>query len=264
MSRVTICRDLAAGESVGFDPNCNGPRIYIGDAVLIDGARPDVQAANPSMPLNTRGGWGYLLLTNFLPKGGNGTFTLHAYAIDLDGHTIEIGPPKAITVNNAQATRPFGAIDRPTQGEAICGVFLNAGWALTQPNKDTPADSSTIAVAIDNTAVGHPGVRAARSDITGAFAAGGYDTTHAAGGFGLDTTTLSNGTHTIFWFVTDSGRAVGRDRQPVLYRRQSVSERAPGRSECRRCGAPVERDCLDRIADRCRPTLAARLPARRR
>src|SRR4029077_17572873 len=27
-SRVTVCRDLAAGESVGFDPNCNGPRIY--------------------------------------------------------------------------------------------------------------------------------------------------------------------------------------------------------------------------------------------
>ena len=41
------------------------------------GARSDVQAAYPTRPMSEKAGWGYMLLTNMLPGGGNGTFTLH-------------------------------------------------------------------------------------------------------------------------------------------------------------------------------------------
>ena len=51
----------------------------------LDGARPDVQALFPTSPRNTRAGWGYLMLTNFLPNLGNGTFRLTAIADDADG-----------------------------------------------------------------------------------------------------------------------------------------------------------------------------------
>ena len=207
VSRVTICRDAAAGESAGFNPDCDGPRVYVGDAVFVDGARPDVQTASPALPLNTRGGWGYMMLTNFLPNGGNGTFTLHAYAKDFDGHSTELGT-KVITVDNLHATATFGAIDTPAQGEVICGAYLNFGWTLTQPPKDVAADSSTITVFIDGQPVGHPSPRASRSDISSLFTA--YDTTHAVGGFAFDTAAYANGLHTIFWIVTDTdGRTDG-------------------------------------------------------
>ncbi|MCP5045624.1 MAG: hypothetical protein GY940_00520, partial [bacterium] len=42
--------------------------IYIGDGVFIEGARPDVAATYPTYPGNTKAGWGYMLLTNFLPN----------------------------------------------------------------------------------------------------------------------------------------------------------------------------------------------------
>ena len=45
-----------------------------GDAVLVDGARPDVAALFPSQPFATRAGWGLLVLTSVLPNGGNGRF----------------------------------------------------------------------------------------------------------------------------------------------------------------------------------------------
>ena len=197
VTRVSIWRNPVSTEN-------QGGLVFIGDAVFIDGARPDIQASFPSLPRNTRAGWGYLMLSNFLPGNGNGSFTLHAIAEDVDGHAIDLGT-KTITVDNADSLKPFGAIDTPQQGEAVCGVKLNFGWALTQMGKDVPADSSTITVLVDGAPVGHPGARAARSDITTAFAGGGYDTSHAVGGFALDTTAFANGVHTIAWFVSDTG-----------------------------------------------------------
>jgi hypothetical protein len=204
VTRVTICRDAFGAEIAPVDPNCAGnTKIYIGDALFIDGARTDVQAQNLTLPLNSRAGWGYLMLTNFLPGLGNGTFTLRAYAFDGDGHATLLGS-KTITCDNAHATRPFGAIDTPAQGGVVSGVIANGGWVLTQSPKDVLADSSTINVAIDGVSVGRPDPRIARADITGLFSSS-YDTTHAAGGKILDTTAFANGVHTIFWFVSDSG-----------------------------------------------------------
>jgi hypothetical protein len=55
-------------DPVGAEPA--GQSIYIGDATFVEGARPDVELAYPRYPLNNRAGWGYMLLTNSLPNGG--------------------------------------------------------------------------------------------------------------------------------------------------------------------------------------------------
>ena len=69
--------------------SANG-KVFIGNAVQVDGARPDVDATCAA-PFDYQAGWGYLLLTNMLPNQGNGTFTLYAYATDVEGHTMLLG-----------------------------------------------------------------------------------------------------------------------------------------------------------------------------
>ena len=46
---------------------------------------------------------------------------------------------RTMTCANASATKPFGAIDTPTQGGVASGTsFVNFGWALTpQPKTDS-------------------------------------------------------------------------------------------------------------------------------
>jgi hypothetical protein len=57
VTRVTICRSAITGETPSADGRCNNQtQAYIGDAIFIDGARPDVQAAFPAAPMNTRAG----------------------------------------------------------------------------------------------------------------------------------------------------------------------------------------------------------------
>jgi Leucine-rich repeat (LRR) protein len=168
--------------------------MYIGDAVLVEGARPDVEAAYPDYPMNYKAGWGYMMLTYFLPNGGNGVYKIHAIATDKEGRQTTLGV-KTITCDNANAVKPFGAIDTPEQGGTASGSsFINWGWALTpQPNK-IPTDGSTI--------LGHPTYNNYRKDIANLFP--GYSNSGgAAGYFYLDTTTYENGVHTIQWTATD-------------------------------------------------------------
>ncbi len=206
LSGVSICRAPVPGETTPVTPgSCGGlNNIFIGNATFVPNARPDVLAAFPGEPLNDQAGWGYMLLSNMLPNGGNGTFTISIVASDLDGHNVQIAV-RHINGQNAASLLPFGTIDTPTQGQVVSGTIVNFGWALAQGHNDVAADSSTISVIIDGVVVGHPGPRAARSDITATFPT--YITDHAVGGFVLDTTTLSNGLHTLAWIVTDSGGA---------------------------------------------------------
>ena len=91
---VTICRAAFGGEVAPVDANCGGAaQIFVGNAVFIEGARPDVQASYPTYPRNNVGGWGFMLLTNTLPNQGNGTFVFHAYARDREGHVVQVGTP---------------------------------------------------------------------------------------------------------------------------------------------------------------------------
>ena len=204
VANVFVCRNPVAGESAGVDGRCGGTaRIYIGDAVFIDDARPDVAAAYPALPRNYRGGWGFMLLTNMLPNQGNGAYTLAIYAMDREGHVISIGS-RALTCDNANATRPFGAIDTPGQGGTASGAnFVNFGWALTPLPKYIPNDGSTITVFVDGVALGNPTYNNFRSDIASLFP--NLNNTNGAIGFRvIDTTALSNGMHTIAWTVTDN------------------------------------------------------------
>jgi hypothetical protein len=181
-----------------------GDLVYIGDAVFVEGARPDVEQTYPQYPMNFRAGWGYMMLTNFLPGGGNGEFKIHALATDVDGHQISLGT-KTITCDNAHAVKPFGAIDTPGQGgTASGGNYRNWGWVLTPQPNIIPTDGTTINVWVDGINLGRPIYDIYRSDVATLFT--GYANSNgAAGYFDIDTASYDNGLHTIQWTAEDSG-----------------------------------------------------------
>jgi hypothetical protein len=209
-TNVGIWREPVVGETA----QSNG-LVFIGTAVFVVGARPDVQATYPNAPLNYRGGWGYMLLTNFLPNAsgsgpsGNGTYKLHAIITNASGQILDLGA-HAITVDNVHASKPFGTIDTPAQGGTVSGnSYVNFGWALTQNPYVIPTDGSTINVIVDGVAEGHPVYNNYRSDISTLFP-GLANSNGAIGFFYIDTTTLANGVHTISWNVFDNaGRGDG-------------------------------------------------------
>lgn len=187
-------------ESVKIYRQVNGGLSFIGDAVFVEGSRPDVEKAFPDYPNNYRAGWGYMMLTNFLPDG---QLVLKAIARDTSGHQVELGT-KTITLDNAHAVKPFGAIDTPAQGGDAFGTkYRNNGWALTpRPNK-IPEDGSTIRVFIDGVLVDNAHYNLYRSDIANRFP----DYANANGAWAyldIDTTVYANGIHTIAWSVTDN------------------------------------------------------------
>ena len=172
------------------------------DRVVVED-RPGLDRLQVERPL--------FLLPTVLPNQGNGTFTLHAIADDLDGHSVEIGT-KTITCANSAATRPFGAIDTPAQGEVIGGsAYANFGWVLARAPALAFPPHGTVTVLIDGVPVTSPGGWASRSDLTALFSAATYPGVgNALGVAGIDTTTLANGVHTIAWIVTaDNGQADG-------------------------------------------------------
>lgn len=192
---IRIYRDPVAGES-------QGAPIFIANATMVEGARPDVAAAFPMTPLNTRAGWGLNVLTNMLPNQGNGVYRFYAYIDDAAGQTTVLGP-RTLVSSNADAVVPFGAIDTPAPGDVVAGTIVNFGWALTPQPNVIPASGSSITVLIDGASVGHPVFNNARSDIAGLFP--GYRNSNGAVGyFVIDTTRYPNGVHTIAWVVRDS------------------------------------------------------------
>jgi len=192
---VKIYRDPVSGEG--------GDWVYIGDGVFVEGARTDVEKTFPGYPHNSRAGWGYMLLTNFLPNGGNGAFTLYAVVSDGVGNKVTLGA-KTVICDNANAVKPFGAIDTPGQGDTASGSsYINWGWALAPQPNQIPADGSTINVYVDGVYLGHPTYNIYRQDI-GVLFPGYANSNGAVGYFYLDTTAYENGVHTIQWTVTDS------------------------------------------------------------
>jgi len=214
VTKIEIWRDpvLSAGEV--------NSRYFVGFAIFVEGLRPDVEALYTEYPLNYRGGWGYMLLTNFLPNHGNGTYVLYALAFDADGHTIELGA-KTITCDNANAVKPFGTIDTPAQGGTVSGTFYNFGWVLTPLPGTVPKDGHLITVFVDAVLRGNlstpPNVyNAYRPDVSNNFP--GLNNTGGpgageggpVGAFNLNTTGFANGVHSIFWIAYDDmGRGEG-------------------------------------------------------
>jgi hypothetical protein len=193
---VAVFRGSVAGEVAGD--------VFIGNAVRVDDARPDIEGVFPNSPFNYRTGWGYLMLTNFLPNGGNGTFVLKIFATDREGNRTLIGS-RSIVGENATATGPFGAIDTPGQGATVSGTIPNFGWVLARSAFASPGSTpaGTVTVFVDGVAIGTPGGWTSRSDLTELFP--GYPgVDKALGVFGFDTTAYANGVHTIVWGVTAS------------------------------------------------------------
>jgi hypothetical protein len=176
--------------------------IYVGDAVFVEGARPDVEQAYPDYPENYKAGWGYMMLTNCFPNGGNGKCKIYAIATDQEGNQVTLGT-KTVTCDNANAVKPFGAIDAPTQGgTASGGDYINWGWVLTPQPNSIPTDGSTIRVFVDGVNLGSPAYNTYRPDVADLFP--DHANSNGAGGyFYLDTTAYANGVHTIQWVATD-------------------------------------------------------------
>jgi len=180
--------------------NANGDLASIGDALFVDGTRPDIEAAYPDYPNHTRAGWGYMMLTNTLPDG---QYVLKAIAKDTAGKETELGS-KTITIDNAHSKKPFGAIDSPAPGEIVTSAtYRNQGWALTPTPNKIPTDGSTIGIWIDGVYVTHanynilnPGVQSLFPTYLNAAGALGY--------YDFNTTLIPNGLHTISWGVTDN------------------------------------------------------------
>ncbi|MDQ1353539.1 MAG: hypothetical protein QG657_3845 [Acidobacteriota bacterium] len=189
-------------ESVKLYRQSGDALVFIGDALFVEGARPDVETAYPSYPYNYKAGWGYMMLTNFLPNGGNGTFTIVAKVVDVEGNEVTLGS-KTITVDNAHAVKPFGAMDNPAQGGTASGTaFKNQGWVLTPLPNTVPKNGSTIDVYVDGVKLGQTVYNIYRPDIASLFP--GYNNSNGAHAyFYFDTTVYNSGIHTIVWVAKD-------------------------------------------------------------
>ena len=197
ITSVRLYRNPVAGEAAdGLG------RVFIGDASRVDDARPDIESGNPTAPFNYRAGWGYLLLTNFLPGLGNGQYVIKAYATDADGHETLLGQ-RTINCTNSSATEPFGAIDTPGQGATVTGILNNFGWVLARGSvRADPPGGGTVSVIVDGAVIGSPGQWTARGDLQALFPKpqySGIDT--ALGVFSFNTATYQDGVHTIAWVV---------------------------------------------------------------
>lgn len=215
-----LCNDQVPAVSVWREPVAGEPpgsMVFLGNATVVNGARPDIVTGFPNFEFNSRAGWGFAVLTNMLPNPagaskpiGNGTYRFHAFAANLQNQGVDLGA-KTVTVDNAGSSLPFGTIDTPGQGETISGsAYVNFGWVLTPKPATIPTDGSTIVVHIDGaTAPGHPVYNNYRADVATLFPG----LNNSGGGIAfyvMDTTKLANGIHTISWTVTDNaGHATG-------------------------------------------------------
>lgn len=190
--------------------------IYVGEAMFVEGARPDLEVNPPynQYPLNYRGGWGYMMLTYGLPRSGNGQYELHAIAWDAEGNQTNLGT-KIVYCDNANADKPFGTIDTPGPGMTMPDPGfgnINFGWVLTPQPKVIPFDGSTIYVYIDGVLKGNLAEYGNFSQgIADAFP--GYaNTNNSYGHFFVDLGELENGVHTIGWAAYDNegaGEGIG-------------------------------------------------------
>ena len=217
ITQVSVCRAAFGSETAPVDPNCGGAaQIFVGFAVFIDGARPDVAGTYPTYPLNTKAGWGFMVLTNMLPSQGNGTYQFFMWAQDREGHPFMLGT-RTMTCANASATKPFGAIDTPSQGGvAAGGGYVNFGWALTPLPKTIPINGSTISVLVDGAVVGTADYNHFRQDIADFFP--GFNNTPGAIGFRILEYDVADErhAHNRVGGERQPGRG-GRDRQPLLH-----------------------------------------------
>ena len=166
VTKVQILRAPVAGEAPGTP-------VYIGDASRVPGARPDIAAKYPTAAQKDRAGWGYLLLSLFLPNLGQGTFR------SMPTQTMATGIRLARHQDDYLCQLHFYPSVRRDryagQGEVVSGVVNNFGWVLAPKGQPTtgrradPAGGGTVRVVIDGVPVGSPTGWTSRSDLTSLF-----------------------------------------------------------------------------------------------
>ncbi|MFC1569785.1 Ig-like domain-containing protein [bacterium] len=187
-------------KSVTIYKDVDGDQHYLGQASLVEGARPDVEADNPGTPLNYKAYWEWAMQTALEEPG---MWTIYAVARDEEGYSTELGS-RTITVDNENAVKPFGAIDTPASGGTASGTsYRVSGWVLTPQPNQIPEDGSAINVYVDNAPVGQATCNVYRQDIAALFP--DYANSNGAGAFfDLNTTDFANGVHSIHWTATDN------------------------------------------------------------
>ena len=201
------------------------------------------------------------MLTNFLPNRGNGTFRCTPTRTTPKA-TARCSAARTITCANSDRDAPFGAIDTPGQGETVSGtVYINFGWVLARGRRWRIRRSGTVTVFIDGVAVGLPAGWVGRSGSHGAVP--GRRRIRASRTRSawrrLDTTTLTNGVHTIAWFVTaNNGQAAGIGSRYFTVQNASGAGRVAGARlpSADIDAAPLRIDRRDRRAARLRPRCA--------
>lgn len=142
-------------------------------------------------------------MTNMLPGGSQGTYTLDAVATNIADKQISLGT-KTITCDNAHSVKPFGAIDSPAWGEVVSGSSVKiSGWALTPQPKTIPTNGSTISIYVDGKFIGHPTYNEYREDMAVMFPE--YSNSQGAGwSLLLDASAYQDAPHSISWDIGTS------------------------------------------------------------
>ena len=185
-----------------------------------------------------------MILSNMLPNGGNGTFTLSAVAEDIEGHRTRIGE-RLVTFDNTNSVFPFGTIDRPIQGGTMSGSsYANQGWVLAQPGRAIPLDGSTLRLLIDGVVRPNAaGYNFPRPDVATLFPNPPYlNSGGPAAQFIIDTTQFTNGIHTIVWTATDNlgvTQGIGSRYVDIQNPQGPLTEALAARSEAALASVPL-------------------------
>ena len=158
--------------------------------------RPDVCNAWPGRPGCPNVGYSFQLNTGTLSPGSH-TITVLATDTDATPDTGSAG----VTVNVA-ATPPSVAIDVPSAGSTVSGTVTILGWAIDNTTSvGTPIGS--VQVKVDGTVVGTATYGVSRPDVCNAWP-GRPGCPNVGYSFPLNTSTLSNGSHTFTVSATDT------------------------------------------------------------
>ena len=197
VSRVQIFRDPVDGEPP--------VQMFIGTAVFIAGARPDVARAYPGYPLKDRAG-GAPDPDEHVAESGKRAFRIYAYADDARGICALLGAQddrRQQCGRDAAVRRDrYAGAGRDDCRERLSELGLGAD-AAAEDHPDRRVDDSGV---VDGVPMGNPTYNLFRSDVAGLFP-GLANSGGPVGYRVLDTTALAEGQHTIAWMVTDSGGA---------------------------------------------------------
>jgi phospholipase C len=159
----------------------------VGNAVY-GGVRPDVCAAFPAVTGCPDVGWNFALDTTLLPNGEH-TFGITATASD-GRHATAV---HSFNVSNSPLGDPTRiSIDQPSaRASTLVGVATLSGWAV---NDNAPI--SSVAVAIDGAPYGNAAYGGTRPDVCSVYP-GRPGCPNVGWAFGIDTTQLADGAHTL-------------------------------------------------------------------